>query len=66
MHIAFEMTYTHMWFKNLTPYFRVLLRLAANLWDRNVPLMVCRCYGFIGYMRLAVREHTGRILLFIN
>ena len=21
--------------------------------------MVCRCYGFIGYMRLAVKEHTG-------
>lgn len=37
---------------------RTLLKLAANLWERNIPLLVCRCYGFIGYMRLAVKEHT--------
>ena len=43
--------------------FRVLLKLAANLWERSIPLMVCRCYGFIGYMRLAIKEHTGTSLL---
>ncbi|XP_021352742.1 NEDD8-activating enzyme E1 regulatory subunit-like isoform X1 [Mizuhopecten yessoensis] len=37
---------------------RTLLQLSKQLWTNNVPLLVCRCYGFIGYMRLAVREHT--------
>ncbi|XP_062582534.1 NEDD8-activating enzyme E1 regulatory subunit-like isoform X1 [Saccostrea cucullata] len=37
---------------------RVLLQLADVLWKQSVPLLVCRSYGFIGYMRLVVREHT--------
>ncbi|XP_031558271.1 NEDD8-activating enzyme E1 regulatory subunit-like [Actinia tenebrosa] len=36
----------------------VLLKLAEVLWMYDVPLLVCRSYGFIGYMRLVVREHT--------
>ncbi|KAG8437603.1 hypothetical protein GDO86_008349, partial [Hymenochirus boettgeri] len=35
-----------------------LLRLAEMLWDSNIPLLVCRAYGFVGYMRIAVKEHT--------
>ncbi|XP_053305125.1 NEDD8-activating enzyme E1 regulatory subunit [Spea bombifrons] len=35
-----------------------LLRLAETLWDANIPLLVCRAYGFVGYMRIAVKEHT--------
>ncbi|KAM4614145.1 NEDD8-activating enzyme E1 regulatory subunit isoform 2-T2 [Discoglossus pictus] len=35
-----------------------LLRLAETLWDSNIPLLVCRAYGFVGYMRLIVKEHT--------
>ncbi|KAK3085260.1 hypothetical protein FSP39_000802 [Pinctada imbricata] len=38
---------------------RTLLQLDALLWEKNVPLLVCRCYGFVGYMRLVVKEHTG-------
>ncbi|XP_061197128.1 NEDD8-activating enzyme E1 regulatory subunit-like isoform X2 [Saccostrea echinata] len=37
---------------------RILLQLADVLWKQSVPLLVCRSYGFIGYMRLVVREHT--------
>ncbi|XP_072013879.1 NEDD8-activating enzyme E1 regulatory subunit-like [Amphiura filiformis] len=37
---------------------RTLLDLAALLWDAHIPLLVCRSYGLIGYMRLAVKEHT--------
>ena len=39
------------------------MKLASKLWEINVPLLVCRCYGFIGYMRLVVREHTGKTCL---
>lgn len=37
---------------------RTLLDLAAVLWRNSIPLLVCRCYGFLGYMRLAIKEHT--------
>lgn len=35
-----------------------LLQLGNALWEADVPLLVCRCYGFLGYLRLVVREHT--------
>jgi len=35
-----------------------LLKLAAFLYERGIPLLICRSYGFIGYLRLAVPEHT--------
>ncbi|XP_041077672.1 NEDD8-activating enzyme E1 regulatory subunit-like isoform X2 [Polyodon spathula] len=35
-----------------------ILCLAAFLWGAGVPLLVCRTYGLIGYMRLVVKEHT--------
>ncbi|XP_063294365.1 NEDD8-activating enzyme E1 regulatory subunit [Pelobates fuscus] len=35
-----------------------LLRLAETLWDSGIPLLICRAYGFVGYMRIAVKEHT--------
>ncbi|KAK2143283.1 hypothetical protein LSH36_857g00105 [Paralvinella palmiformis] len=37
---------------------KILLRLASHLWDNEIPLIICRSYGFIGYVRLVVREHT--------
>ncbi|XP_077982561.1 NEDD8-activating enzyme E1 regulatory subunit-like [Glandiceps talaboti] len=37
---------------------RTLLDLANTLWEAHVPLLVCRSYGFIGYMRMAIKEHT--------
>uniref|UniRef100_H3AMY6 NEDD8-activating enzyme E1 regulatory subunit n=1 Tax=Latimeria chalumnae TaxID=7897 RepID=H3AMY6_LATCH len=36
----------------------ILLRLAANLWNASIPLLVCRTYGLTGYMRIAIKEHT--------
>nr|XP_002124435.1 NEDD8-activating enzyme E1 regulatory subunit-like [Ciona intestinalis] len=32
-------------------------KLAALLWKHNIPLVTCYSYGFIGYMRIIVREH---------
>jgi amyloid beta precursor protein binding protein 1 len=37
---------------------RSLLRLAAVLWENDIPLLVCRSFGLIGYIRLVVKEHT--------
>ncbi|KAK3579197.1 hypothetical protein CHS0354_022737 [Potamilus streckersoni] len=37
---------------------RAISKLSNHLWSKNVPLLVCRCYGFIGYMRLLIKEHT--------
>uniref|UniRef100_UPI00358EEBE6 NEDD8-activating enzyme E1 regulatory subunit isoform X2 n=1 Tax=Myxine glutinosa TaxID=7769 RepID=UPI00358EEBE6 len=37
---------------------RPLLRLAEELWNSQIPLLVCRTYGILGYLRLAVPEHT--------
>jgi amyloid beta precursor protein binding protein 1 len=37
---------------------KALLKLAAFLYERNIPLFVCRSYGFVGYVRLAVPEHA--------
>ncbi|XP_072373903.1 NEDD8-activating enzyme E1 regulatory subunit isoform X2 [Scyliorhinus torazame] len=34
-----------------------LLRLSTILWNADVPLLVCRTYGLVGYMRLAIKEH---------
>lgn len=35
----------------------LLLELAKILWQRSVPLLVARSYGFLGYLRLACAEH---------
>ncbi|KAH9493174.1 NEDD8-activating enzyme E1 regulatory subunit [Bulinus truncatus] len=37
---------------------KTLLSLGKVLWERNIPLVVCRCYGFIGYLRIVIKEHT--------
>uniref|UniRef100_A0A3Q2YZE7 NEDD8-activating enzyme E1 regulatory subunit n=1 Tax=Hippocampus comes TaxID=109280 RepID=A0A3Q2YZE7_HIPCM len=34
------------------------LRLGSVLWSASVPFLLCKTYGLIGYMRLAVQEHT--------
>ncbi|XP_015279753.1 PREDICTED: NEDD8-activating enzyme E1 regulatory subunit [Gekko japonicus] len=34
-----------------------LLRLAEVLWNYNIPLLVCRTYGLVGYMRIVIKEH---------
>lgn len=39
-----------------------LLKLAAILWDAGIPLIVARSYGFTGYIRIVVPEHTGWLL----
>ena len=50
--------------QNETSPFRVLLQLADVLWQQSIPLLVCRSYGMIGYMRLVVKEHTGIYTLY--
>lgn len=37
---------------------RTLNALSKKLWELEVPLVLCRSYGFIGYIRLQLREHT--------
>lgn len=37
---------------------KALRQLSEVLWDAGVPLVVIRAYGFIGYIRLQVKEHT--------
>ena len=34
-----------------------LRKLAAFLWEKHIPLVVTRSYGFIGYVRLVLPEH---------
>lgn len=34
------------------------MTLSQKLWELNIPLIVCRSIGFVGYMRVQVREHT--------
>ncbi|GFR05999.1 NEDD8-activating enzyme E1 regulatory subunit [Trichonephila clavata] len=36
----------------------ILLKLADVLWEKGVPLLVCRVYGMIGYMRLQFSDRT--------
>ncbi|KAJ8943598.1 hypothetical protein NQ318_006600 [Aromia moschata] len=36
---------------------KVLVPLSRHLWEANIPLLVCRSIGFLGYMRLQVKEH---------
>uniref|UniRef100_A0A8C4N706 NEDD8-activating enzyme E1 regulatory subunit n=1 Tax=Eptatretus burgeri TaxID=7764 RepID=A0A8C4N706_EPTBU len=37
---------------------RPLLRLAEELWNCQIPLLICRTYGILGYLRLVVPEHA--------
>lgn len=34
-----------------------LKKLAAHLWEHNIPLVITRSYGFIGFSRLVFPEH---------
>jgi len=35
-----------------------LLKLSQHLYAKHIPLFVARSYGFLGYLRIAVPEHT--------
>ncbi|CAH1982239.1 unnamed protein product [Acanthoscelides obtectus] len=58
------LTNTQDFFKNFTVVIatalseKVLIPLSKHLWECNVPLVVCRSIGFIGYIQLQVKEHT--------
>lgn len=32
--------------------------MSRKLWELDIPLIVCRSIGFVGYMRVQVKEHT--------
>jgi amyloid beta precursor protein binding protein 1 len=38
--------------------FRPLIILAKKLWELDIPLIVCKTIGFVGYIRVQVKEHT--------
>eukprot|EP00794_Sanderia_malayensis_P017029 gene17029-18743_t len=35
-----------------------LVKLSDLLWRANIPLLICSSVGFLGYIRLVVKEHT--------
>ncbi|XP_011497126.1 PREDICTED: NEDD8-activating enzyme E1 regulatory subunit isoform X2 [Ceratosolen solmsi marchali] len=35
-----------------------LIILAKKLWELDIPLIVCKTIGFVGYIRVQVKEHT--------
>lgn len=37
---------------------KLLVQLSETLWDAGVPLIICRTYGLIGYVRIVCREHV--------
>lgn len=37
---------------------KVLNKLSDVLWNLNIPLVVCKAVGFVGYIRVQLREHT--------
>ena len=37
---------------------KTLATLSKLLWDANIPLMVVKTYGLLGYIRLQIHEHT--------
>lgn len=37
---------------------KTLLILSEKLWDADIPLLVCKAYGMIGYIRIQFAEHT--------
>lgn len=39
--------------------YSTLLHLADVLWNFQIPLLICRTYGLVGYMRIIIKEHTG-------
>lgn len=42
--------------------YSTLLRLADVLWNSQIPLLICRTYGLVGYMRIIIKEHPGKII----
>ncbi|MBW00152.1 NEDD8-activating enzyme E1 regulatory subunit, partial [Eschrichtius robustus] len=40
-----------------------LLNLADVLWNSQIPLLICRTYGLVGYMRIIIKEHPGHVCL---
>ena len=34
-------------------------KLSQHLWNENVPLILLRSYGLIGYIRIVSKEHTS-------
>nr|CAD7442558.1 unnamed protein product [Timema bartmani] len=37
---------------------RTLTFLSKKLWELDIPFLVCRSYGFVGYLRIQFIEHT--------
>lgn len=37
---------------------KMLIAFSQRMWRLNIPLIVCRTIGFLGYIRLQVKEHT--------
>lgn len=43
---------------NIIHFFRTTIQLSNHLWELNVPLIVCRSIGFMGSLRIQIKELT--------
>lgn len=37
---------------------KTVIQLSAKLWDLDIPFLNCKSYGFLGYIRSQIKEHT--------
>ena len=37
---------------------KTLMELSSKLWELDIPFLNCKSYGFLGYIRTQVKEHT--------
>lgn len=51
-----DQLFTHLYFFKYC--FRLLVPLSKHMWNTDIPLIVAKSYGFIGSVRVQVREHT--------
>lgn len=42
-------------------YYRILGVLDDLLYRYGIPLLICRSYGMIGYIRIVAQSHTGEV-----
>lgn len=37
---------------------KTVIQLSMKLWDLDIPFLNCKSYGFLGYIRSQIKEHT--------
>lgn len=42
-----------------------VLQLSNRLYDRSIPFIYTKAFGLIGYLRVCVQEHSGKLVYFV-